>query len=238
MNPLPPPTPATRRLCLHGLLMTLGAAGLGLSARAAGLGEADAGAGLRAALARGARTAVAQLGRPDGFLGNAALRIPLPEALKRPAKLLRATGQGRRVDELETAINRAAEAAVPAGQAILLDAVQGLSVQDALQILKGDDTAVTRFFAERTRAPLGEAFLPIVTQATERVSLAQRYEAVATRASRLGLMSAADADLPRYVTGKALDGLFSLIAEEEKKIRRDPVGTGEAILKTVFGALK
>lgn len=229
---------ALRRLCLQRLALLAGATALPGWVHAAGLSELDASAGLRAALERGARAAVSQLGKPDGFLGNAALRIPLPDSLKGPAKLLRATGQGRRVDELETAINRAAEAAVPQGQTILLDAVRGMSVQDALQILRGGDTAVTGFFAERTRAPLGEAFLPIVTQATEQVSLARKYEAVASRASRFGLISAADADLPTFVTGKALNGLFSVIGDEEKKIRRDPVGTGEAILKQVFGALK
>jgi Protein of unknown function (DUF4197) len=227
-----------RRLCLQQLALLASGAALPGWVHAAGLSEVDASAGLRAALERGARAAVGQLGRPDGFLGNAALRIPLPQVLQGPAKLLRATGQGRRVDELETAINRAAEAAVPQGQTILLDAVHSLSVQDALQILRGNDTAVTTFFAERTRTPLGAAFLPIVTQATEQVSLARKYEAVASRASRFGLISATDADLPGFVTGKALDGLFNVIATEEKKIRRDPVGTGEAILKSVFGALK
>jgi hypothetical protein len=205
---------------------------------AATLSDADARAGLRAALERGAKAAVAQLGQADGFLGNPLVRIPLPGTLQRVASLLRATGQGKRIDELETAMNRAAEAAVPQAQTLLLDAVKGMSVQDALGIVRGNDTAVTDFFAQRTREPLAEKFLPIVTTATEKVSLARKYNAVAAKAGRFGLVSAEDANLQQFVTGKALDGLFKMIGEEERKIRQDPIATGQAILKTVFGSLK
>jgi Protein of unknown function (DUF4197) len=206
--------------------------------RAATLGNADARAGLRAALERGAAAAVAQLGQADGFLGNPLVRIPLPDTLQQVAKLLRATGQGRRLDELETAMNRAAEAAVPHAQALLLDAVKSMTVQDAVAIVQGNDTAVTDFFAQRTREPLAEKFLPIVTTATEQVSLARKYNVVAEKAAQFGLLSGDSTNLQQFVTAKALDGLYKVIAEEERKIRQDPVATGQAILKTVFGALK
>ena len=202
------------------------------------LTEGDANAGIRTALERGANAAVALLGRPDGFLGNPLVRIELPGYLKDAAKLLRATGQGARLDELVTAMNRAAEAAVPAAKPLLVKAVKDMSVEDGLKILRGGDDSATNFFADKTREPLGQQFLPIVTRATERVALAEKYNAVAKKVSGFGLMRSEDANIQQYVTGKALDGLYRIIGEEEKKIRRDPVGTGSAILQKVFGALR
>jgi len=206
-------------------------------ARALNLTEVDANAGIRTALERGAHAAVALLGRTDGFLGNPLVRIELPGYLKDAARLLKATGQGARLDELVTAMNRAAEAAVPAAKPLLVKAVRDMSVEDGLQILRGGDDSVTNFFADKTRDPLYAQFLPIVTRATERVALADKYNAVARKASGLGLVRGEEATIQQYVTGKALDGLFRIIGEEEKKIRRDPVGTGSAILKKVFGGL-
>ena len=200
-----------------------------------GLTESDANAGIRVALERGATAAVALLGRPDGFLGNPLVKIELPGSLKDAARLLKATGQGRKLDELVTAMNRAAEAAVPAAKPLLVKAVKDMSVEDGVKILKGGDDSVTQFFAGKTREPLSRQFLPIVTQATEKVDLASKYNAVAGQASGLGLVAKEDANIQQYVTRKALDGLYLMIGEEEKKIRRDPVGTGSEILKKVFG---
>jgi hypothetical protein len=199
------------------------------------LSETDAASGVRAALERGATSAVALLGRSNGFLGNPKVKIELPGFLKDAAKLLQATGQGKRVDELVTAMNRAAEAAVPEAKALLVAAVKSMSVEDAVKIVQGGDTSVTQFFGAKTREPLGMKFLPIVERATARVALAKKYDAVAGKAAGLGLMKKEDANLNGYVSGKALDGLYFMIGEEEKKIRRDPVGTGSAILKKVFG---
>lgn len=214
--------------------------GLGFSpvARAAFgglLSEGDASLGVKTALERGATSAVSLLGRTDGFLKNPKVMIPLPGALKDAAQLLKFAGQQKKVDELITAMNRAAEAAVPEAQTLLLDAVKTLSVADAVKIVRGDDVSVTRYFSEKTREPLGEKFLPIVTEATEKVSLADKYNAVAGKASGLGLVKKEDANVQSYVTRKALDGLYWMIGEEEKKIRRDPVGTGSEILSKVFG---
>lgn len=202
------------------------------------LSEADAASGLRAALERGAGSAVNLLGRTDGFLGNPKVRIPLPDWLEQASGLLRATGQGQRIDELETAMNRAAEAAVPEAKSLLVNAVKTMSVSDAKKVLTGGDTSVTQFFSEKTREPLGMKFLPIVTKATQKVSLADKYNRVAGKVAGLGLVKPQDANIQQYVTGKALDGLYLMIGEEEKKIRQDPVGTGSAILKRVFGSLK
>ena len=225
-----------------------GASALGLliltayrQAHALSLGDltnAEASSGLKTALEKGAVAAVSLLGRTDGFLGNPKVRIPLPGYLEDASRLLKNFGQGRRIDELVTSINRAAEAAVPMGKDLLVGAVRSMNVNDAKNILQGGDTSVTAFFAEKTRAPLGVKFLPVVTQATDKVGLARQYNEFAGKAAGFGLISPQDANIQQYVTGKTLDGLFLMIGEEEKKIRQDPVGSGSAILQKVFGALK
>lgn len=202
------------------------------------LSNADAAKGLKAALEKGALSAVGLLGAKDGFLGNDQVRIPLPGYLNDAAQLLRTFGQGAKVDELLTAMNRAAEAAVPQSKELLLKAVQTMSVTDAKTILSGGNTAMTDFFASKTRPALADKFLPVVTQATSRVGLADKYNEVAGKASELGLVKKEDANIQKYVTGKTLDGLFFMISEEEKKIRQNPVGYGSAILSKVFGAMR
>ena len=207
------------------------------AALAAGLTEGDAPSGIRTALERGAGIAIDGLGRSDGFLGNPAVRIELPGQLQSAAKLLKAAGQGRKVDELVTAMNHAAEQAVPAARPLLVNAIKSMSVDDGLRLLKGGDNAATKFFESKTRAPLAAQFLPIVTQATNKLAVADKYNAVAGKAAGFGLVKKEDANVQQYVTNKALDGLFLMMAEEEKKIRKDPIGTGSAILKKVFGGL-
>lgn len=202
------------------------------------LTNAEASQGLKTALERGAMAAIDLLGKPDGFLGNEKVRISLPASLQDASRILRTFGQGSRLDELETAMNRAAETAVPLARDLLVGAVKTMSVNDAKQILTGGETSVTTFFADKTRAPLQVRFLPVVTQATEQVGLATKYNQVAGRAADMGLLKRADANIEQYVTGKSLDGLFLMIGEEEKKIRKDPVATGSALLQKVFGALK
>ena len=201
------------------------------------LSNADASGGVKAALGQGVQSAVALLGRPDGFLGNPLVRIGLPGSLDDAAKLLRTFGQGQRIDELITALNRAAETAVPMGQDLLVAAVQSMTVTDAKNILTGGDTSVTQFFASKTRTPLGQRFLPVVNQATEKVQLAQHYDAFAGKAASFGLVKKEDAQLGPYVTGKTLDGLYLMIGEEEKKIRQNPLGSASTMVQKVFGAL-
>lgn len=191
--------------------------------------------GVREALSRGAEAAVAQLGRPDGFMGNPKVRIGLPGHLDAAAKVLKFTGQGQRVDDLVTAMNRAAESVVPEAKPLLLQAVRTLTVQDAAGIVRGGDTSVTQFFAGRTRAPLTDRLLPLVREATAKVALTAKYDAVAGKAQGLGLVKPEDASVDRYVTRKALDGLYVVIGEQERQLRADPLGSGSAILKQVFG---
>lgn len=201
------------------------------------LTNAEASQGLKTALEKSAVAAVNLLGRVDGFLGNEKVRIRLPGYLDDASKLLRALGQGGRIDELVTAMNRAAEAAVPVAKDLLVSAVKSMNVTDAKRILAGGDTSVTTFFAEKTRSALAVRFLPVVTQATAKVGLADKYNSVAGKAADLGLVKKEDANIQQYVTGKSLDGLYLMIGEEEKKIRKDPMGSGSAVLKKVFGAL-
>ena len=203
---------------------------------AAGYNETDAAQAVRAAMERGANAAVALLGRNDGFLGNPKVRIPLPGVLADVAKMLKATGQQKRVDELITAMNRAAEGAVPQARTLLVNTAKSISVDDAIKIVRGGDTSVTDYFAGKTRAPLTEQFLPIVSRSTEKVALADKYNAVAGKAAKMGLLKGDEVNLQRYVTVKSLDGLYLMIGEEERSIRRDPVGTGSALLRKVFAS--
>lgn len=202
-----------------------------------GVSEGEASQGVQQTLQKGAEFALISLGKTDGFLGNDMVRIALPGSLDKVAKLLTQLGQGKKVDELVITMNRAAEAAVPEGRAILMDAVRHISISDAGRILTGGQNSVTQFFVEKTRAPLIEKFLPIVTQQTEKLSLAEKYNALAGQAAGFGLVRKEDADVQHYVTGKAVDGVYLMIGEQEKKIRQDPLGAGSALLGKVFGGI-
>lgn len=224
-----------------GLLVLSAAAGLPRGARAASLASlsgTEVSAGLKEALLKGSEVAVNLLGRPGGFLDNANVRIPLPDGLRQAQSVLRLMGQGRQAEELEVAMNRAAEAAVPHARELLTHAVRTMTVQDARSIVAGGDDSVTRYFQGRTEAPLTQRFLPIVAQATEKLGLVQMYNRYAGQAAQFGVVRQEDANVQSYVTRKALDGLFLVIGEQERAIRNDPVGTGSAILKKVFGALR
>ena len=198
----------------------------------------DAVAALKAALDKGARQAVASLGRTDGFFGDPRVKIVLPESLQKAEGWMRRLGMGRYADELVLTMNRAAEAAVPEARTLLVGAVKNMTVEDAKGILTGGDTAGTAYFRRSTEEQLRARFLPIVSRATARVKLAEKYNEYADKGVRFGLLSKQDANLDAYVTQKALDGLFLVIADEERKIRQDPVGSASSIIRKVFGALR
>jgi len=200
------------------------------------LSSSDATVGLRTALERGAEAAVDLLGKTDGFWGNERVRIPLPDWLAKAEGVFRMFGRKQELDDLHVSINRAAEQAVPEARKLLVGAVKSMSVQDAKGILTGGDTSATQYFEKRTRAPLAGRFLPVVTKVTRRSGLAQQYDGIAQKAQSLGLVKQ-DASIEHHVTNKALDGLFLMIGEEEKKIRVNPAATGSAILQKVFGSL-
>ena len=198
----------------------------------------DAVSGLKAALEKGAGVAVDLLGKTDGFYGNNAVKIPLPDSLKKTQKLMRGIGMGKHADELELRLNRAAEAAVPEAKKLFVDSIRKISVQDAKGILTGGQTSGTEYFKRSTTDQLRARFLPIVKKATARVKLAQKYNQYAQKGVQFGLVKKEQANLDDYVTQKALDGLFYMVAEEERKIRQDPVRAGSDIIRKVFGALK
>lgn len=204
----------------------------------ADLSNKDATGGLKQALVQGAEVAVGKLGVTDGFLGNPKVRIPLPPAFARAEKAMRTLGMGKQADELVLRMNRAAEAAVPEAKPLLIDAVKKMSVQDAKDILTGGDDAATQYFRKATSAQLTEKFLPIVTQATEKVALAQQYNKFAATGARFGLVKPDQVRLEQYVTQKTLDGLYLMMAAEEKAIRKDPLAAGSSLVRKVFGALQ
>jgi len=193
--------------------------------------------GLKEALAQGASKAVAQLGTTNGFLGNEKVRIPLPDSLQRAEKMMRMVGMGRQADELVTSMNRAAEMAVTEAKPLLVDAVKKMSVQDAKGILTGGDDAATQYFRRTTSDALTQRFLPIVKKMTAKVNLARLYNQYAGKAATFGVLDPKDADIDDYVTRKALDGLYLVIAEQERAIRKDPVGSASKIVQKVFGAI-
>jgi hypothetical protein len=203
----------------------------------ADLSNQDAAGGLKDALIQGAGSAVGKLGVADGFFKNPKVKIPLPDSLKKVEKGMRVFGMGKQADELVLRMNRAAEAAVPEAKVLLVDAVKKMSVQDAKNILTGGDDAATQYFKKTTSGPLAEKFLPIVKKATEDVQLAQQYNKFAETGLKYGLVKKEQANLEQYVTQKALDGLYLMMAEEEKAIRKDPLGASTSLIRKVFGSI-
>jgi hypothetical protein len=194
-------------------------------------------AGLKDALRQSATNAVASLGKPDGFLGNAMVKVPLPSPLAKIERLLRGVGLGSQADELVMAMNRAAEAAVPKATGLLTNAVKQMSVKDAKGILSGGDDAATQYFRGKTESSLRTKFLPIVTRITQQLDVVQQYDRVAGQAASFGLLSGSDVKIESYVTQKALDGLYLTMAEQEKAFRRNPLQAGSDLAVKIFRAL-
>src|SRR5712691_6655791 len=203
----------------------------------ADISNRDAINGLKEALTRGSHAAVARLGVENGFFGNDRVKIPLPPSLRRLEAVIRSIGMSPHADELVLRMNRAAEAAVPEAKTLLVDAVKKMSVQDAKGILTGGEDAATQYFKRTTAEALAKRFQPIVKKAMQKVKLAEKYDEIAASGAKLGLVKDEDAQLEDYVTRKALDGLFIVVAEEEKKVRKDPAGTASAVIRKVFGAI-
>lgn len=225
--------PFVRGLAVLALLALPFAAG---ALSLADLTNRDAGAGLKAALSQGVDKAVGQLGQPGGFLGNAKVEIPLPPALEKADRALRMVGLGGQADDLRETMNHAAENAVAVAAPTFKKSLKNLTVQDAKGILTGGDGAATEYFRRSASDELRTKFRPIVARATAKLKLAGLYNRYAGKAAEFGLVRSEDADLDGYVTEKALDGLFSVIADEEKAIRQDPVGQASKLLQRVFSA--
>lgn len=192
---------------------------------------------LKQALSQGAETSVAGLAQTNGFLANPKVRIPLPSSLTEAETKLRKYGLGGYATDLNTAMNRAAEAAVPEAKALLLNAVSNMTVTDAKNILMGKEDAATQYFRSNTEAALSAKFKPIVAKSMQKVALAQTYNRFATAGATLGLVKQSDATLEDYITSRAMDGLFLMVAEKEKEIRANPMQATGDLAKKVFTAL-
>lgn len=221
-----------------GVLAALVIPAAASAADLADISNRDAINGLKEALIRGGQAAVARLGVENGFFGNDRVKIPLPPSLRSVEAVMRSIGMGTQADELVLRMNRAAEAAVPQARVLLEGAARKMSVQDAKGILTGGDDAATQYFKRTTSEPLAKQFQPIVKKAMAKVKLADKYNEIAASGARFGLVKDEDANLEDYVTRRALDGLFVAIAEEEKKIRKDPAGAASAVVRKVFGAIR
>ncbi|MDX9673059.1 MULTISPECIES: DUF4197 domain-containing protein [unclassified Pseudomonas] len=226
------PTLRFAGLCA-GLMICANALALSLS----DLSQQDASGGLKDALTQGAQLAVKQLGTPGGFSNNPQVKIELPGKLGKVAGKMKAFGMGAQVDELETAMNKAAENAVTQAQPILVDAVKKMTVADAKGILSGGTDSATQYLDKSSREQIRAKFLPIVKQATDKVGVAQKYNAFAGQAATLGVVDAKSANVENYVTEQALNGLFEMIGKQEETIRKNPAAAATGLAKKVFGTL-
>jgi len=220
-------------LVIIGLLCAQAAHAVTLSE----LRDAEVAKGLREALELGVGNAVLKLGQENGFMGNDAVRIPLPESLERVDSAMRKFGMGKQADELIATMNRAAEQAVPEAKAVLVSAVRRLGIDDAKRILTGPNDAATQYFRAQSTEQLAQRIQPIVARETRRLKLAEYYNNFANKGVALGLVREEDSNLDSYVTRKALDGLFTTLATEEQAIRADPLESGKRLIKKVFGSV-
>jgi hypothetical protein len=216
------------------LLIAAAAAAPGPDGRGPGEEESTLIAGLKQALSIGAEKAVEAVSQPDGYFGNELIKILLPEEIKGVAETLGRLGLQKQVDEFVLSMNRAAEKAAPEALAIFVEAVKGMSFEDALGILNGEQTAATEYLREHTAEPIQEAFLPIISNSMGEVGVTTAFKALMDKIQALPLISVEPVDLDQYVTEKALDGLFLMIGEEEKKIRADPAARVTDLLQEVF----
>lgn len=202
--------------------------------------DSDIAGGLKEALGKGVKFAINSLGKENGFLGNPRVKIPLPKTLQKLEKGLRVAGQGKAVDEFVASMNHAAEKAVPVAIDVFVDAIKQMSFDDARKILlSGQDDSATQFFRRTSEETLRGKFRPIVEGFTAKAGVTQNYKAMIGKAGFAARLLGAEAtDLDGYVTQKALDGLFLLVADEEKKIRKNPLGRTTSLLKKVFGILR
>ncbi len=201
----------------------------------AGQDEATVSAGLKEALTIGSQKAVAAVAKQDGYFGNPLIKIPLPEKVQKSERMLRKVGLGKQVDEFVLTMNRAAEKAAPVAKDIFVGAVKQMTIVDALNILRGGDTAATEYMRSKTYTNLYEAFKPTVSKAVMDVGVTKSYQQLVDKGKKVRLIKDESLDLDHHVTSKALDGLFIMLGEEEKKIRKDPVARVTDLLKKVFG---
>jgi hypothetical protein len=191
--------------------------------------------GLKEALSIGTDNAVKYVSKKDGYFGNPAIKIPVPDEMKSVAKTLSRMGLQKQVDEFLVSMNRGAEKAAPKAVSIFGNAIKGMTIVDATKIVTGQDTAATEYFKGKTRGNLYNEFKPIITASLNDVGATRAFKDIMKKAAKLPLVDKKAIDLDHYVTEKALDGLFFMVGQEEKKIRTDPAARVTDLLKTVFG---
>lgn len=218
---------------LTGLALSASAWALSLS----DINQGDASQALKDALSQGTKVAVQQLGQPGGFSNDPDVRIELPGNIGKASRMLKIMGMGAQVESLENGMNKAAERAVPQAQSLLLDAVKKMTVADAKAILAGGNDSATQYLNKTSREQIRAKFLPIIKEATDQVGVAQQYNALASKASGLGAVDPRYGSVEGYVTEQALEGLFTVIAEQEASIRQDPAQAATSVAKKVFGML-
>ncbi len=210
------------------------------SSAVSALSQTEMAGGLKEALAQGVESAINSLGKTDGFLANDLVKIPLPEKVEKVADLARKFGGAKYVDEFVTTMNRAAESAVPEAATIFSDSIRDMSIEDAKKILSGADDSATQYFRETGGAELAERFKPMVKQATDAAGVTTAYKQMVGQAGPMVSMLGGDdlTDVDGYVTNKAVDGLFKMIAAEEKRIRANPLASGSDLMKKVFSSFQ
>lgn len=203
----------------------------------ANIDSAQAAAALKEALSQGTGSAVQQLGRENGFYAHPRFRIPVPEPAEKLDRTLRRLGRDKDADAFLLSMNRAAEAAVPEAKAVFLAVIRAMSVQDALGIVRGGDDAGTRYFRAHSEAALTQRFTPLVKSATDSVGATRRFKQLVTKYGAVARLADLEHfDLDGYVAARALDALYALVAEEERRIRTDPIARTSELLRQVFGA--
>ena len=207
--------------------------GLGVGQQS-GLSEVKIGDGLKQALQVATEKSVSLTGRPNGYFSNAAIKILMPEKLQTVEQGLRMVGYGPQVDQFVLSMNRAAEQAAPAAKQIFVDAITSMSFDDAKKILAGGDTAATEFFKTKTTDKLTAAFKPVVDKTMAQTGVVQQYQALMGRFDAIPFMRSQTFDIDGYVVGKALDGLFHVIGEQETLIRTNPAARTTELLREVF----
>ncbi len=207
----------------------------GLGGSGSSLSDAKIGSGLKEALQVGTENTVGLTGKVDGYFANQAIKILMPERLGSFERTLRTVGYGRELDEFVLSMNRAAERAAPFARQIFWDAIGEMSFDDARKILAGPDDSATHYFKDKTTDRLTAAFSPAVDRALDEVGVTRQYKELVGRFETIPFVRMESFDLDRYVTGKALDGLFHVLAEQEKQIRTNPVARTTELLKEVFG---
>jgi len=203
------------------------------------LDEGTIASGLKEALSIGTKDAVKSVSQVDGYFGNEAIKILMPEKIQMVADVVSTVGYKEQVDEFVLSMNRAAEKAAPEALSIFVDAIKEMTFEDAKNILNGGDTAATDFFKDKTQGKIHDAFKPIISTSMDEVGVARTYKEMINKYEILPFVQTIvkedSIDLDQYVTNKAVGGLFYMVGQEEKKIRTDPAARATELLKTVFG---